>query len=227
VAICTSPSSPADRFIPSPCARERRLYKTGDLVRRLADGALEFLGRLDHQVKLRGHRIELGEIESVLAEHPAVQETAVLSCARIRPGDKRLVAYRGGLTPEARSPGRSARLLKGKLPDYMVPSAFVLLEKLPLTATARWTGAPSPRRTLGAIGGAQVAPRGPVEEVLAAIFAEVLRVDASAPTTASSSSAATPSSPPQAIARIRDTLGVDLPLRALFEAPTVAELAPR
>ncbi len=214
------------RFIADPLRKGETLYRTGDLVRRRADGALEFLGRLDHQVKLRGFRIELGEIESALAEHPAVAQVV----AQLRedfPGDKRLVAY-----VVARGPAPAAAemraLLKGKLPDYMLPSAFVLLEKLPLTANGKVDRKSLPAPELGsAVAAAQVAPRGPVEESLAAIFAEVLRLPVHHVGAhdgffelGGHSLVAT-----QAIARIRDTLGVDLPLRSVFEAPTVAELA--
>jgi amino acid adenylation domain-containing protein/non-ribosomal peptide synthase protein (TIGR01720 family) len=220
------PELSAARFIADPLRKGETLYKTGDLVRRRADGALEFLGRLDHQVKLRGFRIELGEIESALAEHPAVAQV-VAQLREDTPGDRRLVAYvvAKGQAPSA---AELRALLKGKLPDYMVPAAFVPLEKLPLTANGKVDRKALPAPELGVVASAaHLAPRGPVEESLAAIFAEVLKLPVDRVGAhdgffelGGHSLVAT-----QAIARIRGTLSVDLPLRAVFESPTVAELS--
>ena len=131
------PDLTAEKFIPNPFGKESgaRLYKTGDLARYLPDGNIEFLGRIDHQVKIRGFRIELEEIEAVLGQHPAVGKTVVLIRDDV-PGDKRLVAY---VVPKEDAPAISElrSLLKEKLPEYMVPSAFMLLDSLPLTPTAR------------------------------------------------------------------------------------------
>jgi amino acid adenylation domain-containing protein/natural product biosynthesis luciferase-like monooxygenase protein len=168
----------AERFVPSPFGHGDRLYRTGDVVRYLADGNLEFVGRIDHQVKIRGFRIELGEIEAALSAHPSVRQ-AVVVAREDAPGEKRLVAYvvrnqESGATVE---PNELGAHLKRSLPDYMVPSAFVVLEGLPLTPNGKVD-----RRSLPAPEGrpdvAQyVAPRTLTEEVLAGIWCEVLKVD--------------------------------------------------
>ena len=128
----------AEKFIPNPFSDEpgARLYKTGDLARYRPDGVIEFLGRIDHQVKIRGVRIELGEIEAVLNQHPAVQETVAV-VREDRPGDKRLVAYVVPNSEQAFVPSELRRFLKAKLPDYMVPSSFVMLDALPLTPNGK------------------------------------------------------------------------------------------
>ncbi|HSF39926.1 MAG TPA: non-ribosomal peptide synthase/polyketide synthase, partial [Thermoanaerobaculia bacterium] len=216
------PDLTAERFVPDPWAGRPgdRVYRTGDRVRWLPDGNLDFLGRFDHQVKVRGLRIELGEIEAVLARHPAVREAAVLlredgrlaACVAVeepRPGEESLRAF-----------------LAERLPDYMVPSAFVLLEALPLSPNGKVD-----RRALSRIAPeeaaeqAPVAPRSPLEEALAGFFREVLggeRVGVHDDFFAlgGHSLAAT-----QVLSRIRGVFGVDLPARRLFEAPTVSLLA--
>ncbi|HET9225446.1 MAG TPA: amino acid adenylation domain-containing protein, partial [Thermoanaerobaculia bacterium] len=171
------PDLTADRFVPDPFGGTgARLYRTGDLVRRRPqDGALEFLGRVDHQVKIRGFRIELGEIETVLSAQPSVRECAVVVREDV-PGAKRLVAY-VALHGEDPEPLRSA--LREKLPEYMVPQLFAVLPSLPLTPNGKidrraLLALPAPE---GARGVETVAPRNPVEEVLAAVWAEVLRLD--------------------------------------------------
>lgn len=206
-----------------PCA-DARLYRTGDLVRWLRDGNIEFLGRIDQQVKVRGFRIELGEIEAALAEHPAVGAATVV--ARADGGDKRLVAY---IVP---APGRApagAELrahLADRLPGYMVPSAFVTLPSLPLTASGKVD-----RRALPAPDAAQietdayVAPRTPIEQDLAVIWAQVLGVPRVGVhdnffDLGGHSLLAT-----QIISRAREAYPVELSLRRLFETPTVAGLA--
>lgn len=173
------PELTAEKFIPNPFRAEpgARLYKTGDLVRLLPDGNIEFLGRIDNQVKIRGFRIELGEIESVLAQHPGVQEAVVLA-REDSPGDKRLVGYVVSISQEP-SISKLKNYLKEKLPEYMVPSAFVFLEALPLTPNGKVErrALPAPEQSRPEIGASYVAPRTPVEEVLANIWAEVLNVE--------------------------------------------------
>jgi acyl-coenzyme A synthetase/AMP-(fatty) acid ligase len=184
------PELTAEQFIPHPFrpGSGARLYKTGDLVRYRPDGHLEFLGRIDQQVKLRGFRIELGEIEAMLSQHPAVRESVVLA-REDRPGDMRLVAYivetpsdRGA---EARQGEVSRQLVPGlrsflqeRLPAYMVPAAFVLLEALPLTPNGKVDRqalpAPDPRRP--ELEGRFVAPQTEVERTIAAVWQEVLGV---------------------------------------------------
>jgi len=214
-----------ERFIPNPYGEGDRLYRTGDLVRYLADGNLEFLGRLDHQVKVRGYRIELGEIEAKLLEHPAVGQ-AVVVAREDEPGDKRLVAYVVAAAEAAMDVGDLRTHLKRSLPEYMVPSAYVVLEALPLTPNGKVD-----RRALPAPGGdavirgEYVAPRNPTEEVLAGIWSEVLKLDRVGVhdnffELGGHSLLAT-----RVMARIRDAFKLDLPLRALFETPSVGELA--
>ena len=180
------PALTAAKLLPDPHGGETgaRLYRTGDRARFRADGNLEFLGRLDQQVKIRGFRIELGEIEAVLAEHPAVRET-IVAAREDGPGGKRLVAYvvpAGGSAASAAPPPSITELrshLAARLPEYMIPAAFVALAALPLTANGKVD-----RKVLPAPEGAIVsregytAPRTPVEERLAAIWAEVLRTEA-------------------------------------------------
>ncbi|MCP4662376.1 MAG: non-ribosomal peptide synthetase, partial [bacterium] len=207
-----------------------RLYRTGDRVRLRTDGALEFLGRIDHQVKIRGFRIELGEIEAVLRAHPAVEEAVVLAREQ-PPGEKRLVAYVA--TAEIDDAPLRA-VLKDKLPDYMVPWAFALLEELPLTPTGKVDRVALGRRPVAGPPRPEAAamPVDAHEELLAGIWADVLGLDGPAARRlgrhqdffelGGHSLLAT-----QVISRVREAFGVELALRRLFEAPTVAGLAER
>ncbi|MEO5726166.1 MAG: condensation domain-containing protein, partial [Byssovorax sp.] len=227
------PELTAERFVLDPFVPGEGypLYRTGDVARWRADGAIEYLGRLDHQVKIRGFRIELGEIEAALAEHPSVREVVVVA-REDAPGDRRIVAYFApvaGASPQV-SELRSA--LRDRLPEHMIPSAFVVLDALPLTSSGKIDrrALPAPDLAAGAGAGEErshVAPRGPVEEALAGIFAEVLEItDVSATADffelGGHSLLAT-----QVKARIAATLQVEIPLQAMFEAPTVAALAAR
>jgi amino acid adenylation domain-containing protein len=197
-----------------------RLYRTGDLARWLADGNVEFLGRIDLQVKVRGFRIELGEIEAVLAEHPAVREAVVAAPEVGR--TKRLVAY---FVPAGEGPGGGElkAYLEERLPAYMVPSHFVRLDALPLGATGkvdrRALPAPEAHRLEG--GEEFVAPRTPLEELVAQIWAEVLHVDRVGIhdnfwDLGGHSLLAT-----KALARVNEALDVELPLQSLFKSPTI------
>ncbi len=222
------PELTAERFIPDPLSGEpgARLYRTGDLARLRPDGLLESLGRIDHQVKLRGFRIELGEIEAALRRHPAVSEAVVL-LREDRAGDPRLTAYLG-LIPGADSPTELRRDLAQRLPDYMIPAAFVPLPALPRNANGKVD-----RKALaailpeGTVAGPRIAPRTPVEEVLAGLWAQVLEVEKVGAfddffDLGGHSLLAT-----QLVMRIRDAFGVELPLRAIFQAPTLAAQAER
>jgi amino acid adenylation domain-containing protein len=218
------PELTAQRFIPNPFSDDpdARLYKTGDRARYLSDGNIEFLGRFDAQVKVRGFRIELGEIEAVLNEHPEVKACAVLA-SEDQAQDKRLVAY---IVPDSSTAPQDLRgFLRQKLPDYMLPSAFIALDKLPLTANGKLDrkALPAPDRT-GADSD-YVAPRTLTEEVLAGIWGQVLKLDRigihdSFFDLGGHSLLAT-----QLISRVQKTFEADLPLRALFESPTVAGLS--
>jgi amino acid adenylation domain-containing protein len=229
------PALTAERFVPDPLSGEAgaRLYRTGDLARLRPDGLLDYLGRADHQVKLRGHRIELGEIEVALRRHPAISEAVALLREDL-PGDPRLTAYLG-LVPETEAPtvAELRRDLAERLPDYMIPAAFVPLPALPRNANGKVDrGALAEIRPEGAASGAQrVLPRTPVEEVLAGLWAQVLDLpQASAVSEVSvfddffdlggHSLLAT-----QLVMRVRDAFGVELPLRAVFQAPTLAAQA--
>ncbi|MEG3936237.1 amino acid adenylation domain-containing protein [Microcoleus sp. T3_B1] len=223
------PDLTAEKFIPNPFSNEPglSLYKTGDKARYLPDGNIEYLGRIDNQVKIRGFRIELGEIEAVLSQHPGVRETAVITRENVA-GDKQLVAYIVPLQEPAPAISDLRRFLKQQLPEYMVPSAFVVLEALPLTPNGkvdrRALPAPDLRKELEE---SFVAPRTPIEEMLASIWANILLIDSIGVhdnffTLGGHSLLAT-----QVISRVRDTILLELPLRSLFEAPTIAELASR
>jgi amino acid adenylation domain-containing protein/non-ribosomal peptide synthase protein (TIGR01720 family) len=167
------PAATADRFVPEPFASPgSRMYRTGDLVRWNGDGDLEFAGRVDEQVKLRGFRVEPGEIEAALRDHPAVRE-AVALVREDTPGDRRLVAYMVPATTV--DPGELRRHCSSQLPDYMVPATFVSLETLPLTANAKIDRAalPAPDRPPR---GAHVPPQTPVQSVIVGVWEEVLGV---------------------------------------------------
>jgi amino acid adenylation domain-containing protein len=222
------PGLTAERFVPDPFGSDggARLYRTGDRVRWRPDGRLEFLGRTDAQVKVRGFRIEPGEVETELARHPAVRECAVVA-REDEPGAVRLVAY---LAPADGAQAPDAAELRGflgaTLPAYMVPAAFVALDRLPLTASGKLDrrALPAPDAAPAGEGGA---PRTPVEEILAGIFAEVLRLERVGVHEGFFDLGGHSLLATQAMSRLRAALHVDLPLKVLFEAPTVAALAGR
>jgi aryl carrier-like protein len=173
------PDLTASKFIRNPFSDKQGaiLYKTGDEARYLSDGNIEYLGRIDHQVKIRGFRIELGEIEAVLSQHPEVREAVVIA-REDQPGNKRLVAYIVPNRPDL-TIKELRRLLQQKLPDYMVPADFVLLPTLPLTPNGKVNrfALPAPDRAKSDLCEDFVAPRTPIEEVLAAIWSIVLDVE--------------------------------------------------
>ncbi|APR77524.1 Malonyl CoA-acyl carrier protein transacylase [Minicystis rosea] len=220
------PELTAARFLEDPYRGEGRLYKTGDLGRRLGNGDIEYLGRIDHQVKIRGFRIELGEIESALSEHKSVREVVVLSLDD-GAGDKRLSAY-VVFSGAPVSAGELRAFLKERLPEYMVPSAYLALPSLPLTSNGKIDrrALPAPE-SLGLEERAYVAARGPVEEAIASVFAEVLRVPRVGAHDGFFELGGHSLSATRVVARLRAVLGVELPLRAIFEAPAPAELAAR
>ena len=175
------PELTAEKFIRDPFSEDPadRLYKSGDLARYLPSGDIEFLGRIDHQVKIRGFRIELGEIETVLGQHPNVREAVALA-REDTPGDKRLVAYLVPTEQPAPTTSELRRFLKEKLPEHMVPQAFVSLDALPLNPNGKIDrrALPPPDQQRPDLEGTFVAPRSEVEGVLAEIWAEVLDLEA-------------------------------------------------
>lgn len=221
------PELTAQQFIPHPFSSEpgSRLYKTGDLARCQPDGNIEFLGRIDEQVKIRGFRIELGEIEAVLGQHPAVRETVVMVREDVA-SDKRMVAY---IVPSQEQVPTTSELrcfLKSKLPDYMVPSAFVVLEALPLTPNGkvdrRALPTPNPVKTeLAAVD----TPRTSVEEKLVGIWIEVLGLEQVGVQDNFFELGGHSLLATQLLSRVRNTFGVEVPIRSLFETPTVEAIA--
>ncbi|HTE18061.1 MAG TPA: amino acid adenylation domain-containing protein, partial [Armatimonadota bacterium] len=169
----------AERFVPDRFGGEAggRLYRTGDIGRYLDDGNIEYLGRVDNQVKVRGYRIELGEIEAALVRHESVCEVAVTVREDV-PGNKRLVAYVVAAEDGASPVNELREYLRQQLPEYMIPSTFVMLEEMPLTPNGKIDrrALPAPEETRGQGSDAYLAPRTPMEEMLADIFADVLRV---------------------------------------------------
>ncbi|MDB9432748.1 MupA/Atu3671 family FMN-dependent luciferase-like monooxygenase [Microcystis aeruginosa] len=221
------PELTQEKFIANPFSNDpdSRLYKTGDLARYLPDGKIEYLGRTDNQVKIRGFRIELGEIEVVLLSHPQVREAVVLVSESDRPENRALVAYIVLNDPTCAT--QSLReFVKRQLPDYMVPAYWLVLEKLPLTSNGkidrRALPLPNPElhRSVD-----YVAPVNSTQEAIAAIFGQVLKlekvgIDDNFFEIGGNSLQAT-----QVISRLRESFSLELPLRRLFEQPTVADLA--
>ncbi|MDT4968421.1 MAG: hypothetical protein QOJ64_3158 [Acidobacteriota bacterium] len=221
------PELTAERFIPDPfsTAPGSRFYRTGDVARRLPNGAIEFMGRGDEQVKIRGYRIELGEIECVLREHEGVREVVVLA-REDAPGEKRLVAYIVGGEFDAPTSSELRSYMRERVPDYMVPTAFIVLEQMPLTPNGKIDrrALPAPELTRYEYHSGLVPPRTPVEAALTDIFGAVLGlasvgVNENFFDLGGHSLLAT-----QIMSRIRENLQIELPLRALFSNPTVGEL---
>jgi amino acid adenylation domain-containing protein len=221
------PALTAKRFVPDPFAGEpgARMYRTGDRLRWKADGRLEFVGRLDAQVKVRGFRIEPGEIESALGAHPDVREARVV-VREDAPGEQRLVAYVVGGAGEADGDALRAHLRR-TLPEYMVPGAFVALDRLPLTPNGKLDVRALPAPEMASGEDRYVAPRTPAEAVLATIWAEVLRVDRVGAADDFFALGGHSLLATRVVSRIREVFAAELPLRALFEAPTLAGLAER
>ncbi|HEY0640037.1 MAG TPA: amino acid adenylation domain-containing protein [Pseudonocardiaceae bacterium] len=220
------PGLTADRFMADPFGEPgSRMYRTGDLARWRPSGRLEYLGRNDHQVKIRGFRIELGEIESVLAAHPAVAEVAVVA-REDEPGVRRLVAYLVPAPDTTPSPEALRAAASAALPEYMVPSAFVPLERLPLTVNGKLDRAalPAPERESATEAG-YVAPRGAAEELIAGIWAEVLRVRRVGAHDNFFALGGDSILSIQVISRVRAAFGVAVSPRILFSSPTLAGFA--
>ena len=219
------PERTAERFVPNPFAEDAnaKMYRTGDLARYLADGNIEFLGRGDDQVKIRGFRIELGEIESLLAKHAGVKQVIVLA-KEDEQGEKRLLAYVVADREQNNSPEELRAHLKEQLPEFMVPSAVLLLPKLPLTANGKIDrqALPEPEAVESK---AYVAPQTETEEGIAKIWIEVLHrerisTDDNFFDLGGHSLLAT-----RVISRVREQFQVELPIRAMFESPTISGVA--
>jgi amino acid adenylation domain-containing protein len=223
------PELTAERFVPDPFAGAAgmRLYRTGDLARFRPDGEVEFLGRLDHQIKLHGVRIELGEVEAALGQHPAIRETVVL--ARQDGGDTRLVAYlvpRGDATDGAAADAAELRVfLRARLPEAMVPSAFVILPALPLNPSGKVDRRALPAPEWNPRQEALVAPRTPAEQGLAQLWSEILGRSGFGVEDSFFELGGTSLQAAILMISLESRLGASLPLAALFEAPTVARLA--
>jgi acyl-CoA synthetase (AMP-forming)/AMP-acid ligase II/acyl carrier protein len=222
------PALTAERFVPNRYSQQpgARLYRTGDLARYRDDGRIEYLGRADTQVKVRGYRIELGEIEVVLGRQAGVKQCAVIVREEGAAG-KQLVAY--VVANEGASLGvrELRRSLREQLPEYMIPAAFVLLDELPLTANGKLD-----RRALQEVGelhlsleSRYLAPRTAVEEILASLWSRVLEVEQVGIEDNFFELGGHSLLAMQVISRIREALQVELPLRSLFEAPTVSGMA--
>jgi amino acid adenylation domain-containing protein len=226
-AYINRPDLTQEKFIPNPFSPNpaARLYRTGDLARYRPDGNLEYLGRLDNQVKVRGFRIELGEVEAALNHCPTLRE-AVAMVREDLPGERRLVAY--GVAQAMSAPPTLAEVrqfLKQKLPDYMLPTVFVLLDKLPLTPSGKVDrrALPLPDPARPDLLASYVAPRTPVEQQIAAVWAEILKLERIGIQDNFFELGGYSLLGTQVTARLRQIFGVELPLRLLFEAPTVAE----
>ena len=228
------PELTAERFLPDPFSSEPtgRMYRTGDLARWLPDGNLEFLGRADFQVKIRGFRIELGEIEAVLRSADGIRDAVVLAREDV-PGDKRLVAY---VTTAASTdtsdpdpaalPGLLKAHLQSRLPEHMVPAAFVVLEALPLTPNGKLDRKALPAPEIEAYASrAYEPPQGPVEEALAAIWRELLRIERVGRHDDFFSLGGHSLLAVQLISRLRVSLGLEVSLAELFSRPVLADFA--
>ncbi|MET0398429.1 MAG: amino acid adenylation domain-containing protein, partial [Longimicrobiaceae bacterium] len=221
------PELTAERFLPDPFGPPgTRMYRVMDRVRWLAGGELEYLGRADQQVKVRGFRVEPGEVEAALGRHPSVLE-AVVVAREDAPGDRRLVAYVVAAAGAAAAPAELRAFVGEQLPAYMVPAAVVVLDGLPLSPNGKIDRAalPAPQWTAGA--DAFVAPRTPTEQTLAAIWAKVLGVERVGADDDFFALGGHSLLATRVVSQIRDVMGVEVPLRTAFEAPTVAALAAR
>ncbi len=217
-----------ERFIPDPFSHKpgARLYRTGDLARLLPDGRIQFIGRVDHQVKIRGYRIELGDVEAAISQYPAVKEAAVIACED-GVGEKRLVAYMAskGVTSSDLVPQLRV-FLKEKLPEYMVPSAFVLMEALPLTPNGKIDrrALPAPSQERPTLGDLFVAPRNETETQLASIWSQILDIHPIGIYDNFFDLGGHSLLVAQMVSQVAEKFQIELPLSCLFESPTVAGL---
>jgi acyl carrier protein len=215
-----------EKFIELPFEPRARVYRTGDAARFLADGSIEFLGRLDQQVKIRGYRIELGELEAALSRHASVAESFTVARSEPSGNGHRLISY------VVRVPGSTVAAhdlrqhLLERLPDYMVPSGFVVMDSLPRTTSGKVDGAALPEPEFASDGAAYVAPRSTTEQLLVEIWGEVLGVEQVGIEDNFFELGGHSLLATQVLSRIHDSLGVELSLRQFFAAPTVVRIAP-
>jgi acyl carrier protein len=221
------PELTAEKFMPDPfsAVAGARLYRTGDLARYLPGGAIEYLGRTDHQVKIRGFRIELGEIETALEEHDSVGQAVVMAREDL-PGDKRLVAYIVPEIEQTPSAGELRQYLKEKLPEYMVPNAFVTLEKFPLTPNGKIDrrALPVPEADRQTEAG-YIAPRNEVEEIIAGIWQELLNVKNIGVNDSFFEVGGHSLLAIRAVSQLNKAFQIAIPLRSFFESSTIAGLS--
>ena len=220
------PELTAEKFVPNPFEQGERLYKTGDQVRWLPTGQLQFLGRVDNQVKIRGIRIELGEIEAVLGQHPDVENSIVIA-REVSHGNKRLFGYvtlKEGLSHEV---WHLQRYLKERLPEYMVPPSLVVLDSLPMSPNGKVdrNALPAPESINPETASRFVEPSNPVEEVVAGIWGEVLKLERVSRNDNFFELGGHSLLATQVISRLRNSLQIELPVRRIFEAPTLAEFS--
>jgi amino acid adenylation domain-containing protein len=222
------PELTAQRFIPNPFGvrPDERLFKTGDLARFLPDGQIAFVGRIDEQVKVHGFRVEPNEVTAALDAHPSIQQSVIVA-REGAPGDTRLIAYLV-LVPESHLTLSALRaFLRARLPDYMVPATFVSLEKLPLTPNGKVDrmSLPAPDESNTLRDDARAAPRTEMEKTVAGILERLLNLEHVDVEENFFSLGGHSLLGAQLVARLRDTFGIEMPLRVVFEAPTVGELA--
>jgi amino acid adenylation domain-containing protein len=222
------PELTAERFVPSPhgSVAGARLYRTGDLARYRSDGAIEYLGRTDHQVKLRGFRVELGEVEAVLNDHDAIKEVVVL-VREDSPGDPRLVAYVVTNEHGAEVINELRSYMKARVPDYMVPAAFVQLDEFPLTGSGKVDrqALPAPDQSRPVLAEQFVAPRNELEESIAQMWREILALERIGIHDEFFDLGGNSLHAMQIMAKVTNMFDVDLPLHRLLDSPTIAGLA--
>ncbi|MFZ0750365.1 MAG: non-ribosomal peptide synthetase, partial [Pyrinomonadaceae bacterium] len=219
----------AEKFVPHPHSSQpgERLYRTGDLARYLPDGSIEFLGRTDKQVKLRGFRVELGEIEAILNQHEQVRQVVVLARDEKETGGKQLVAYIVGVQGQSITAGELRDHVKKFLPDYMAPGAFVLLDNLPLTQNGKvdLSALPLPGELTREPEETYVAPRNAVEEAIVGIWSQLLRVERVGVNDNFFHLGGHSIFAIQLLSRLNKAFSLDLQIRVIYDQPTLAELA--
>jgi acyl carrier protein len=222
------PELTAQKFIPNPFGvrPDERLFKTGDLARFLPDGQIAFVGRSDEQVKIRGLRIEPNEVTATLDAHPGIQQSVVVA-REVAPGDTRLIGYVVPVPQSHLTLSALRAFLRARLPDYMVPATFVSLEKLPLTPNGKVDrlSLPAPDKSNTLRDEARAAPRTEVEKTVAGILERLLNLEHVNVEENFFSLGGHSLLGAQLVAKLRDTFRIEMPLRVIFEAPSVAELS--